>query len=115
MSFQNWVGLLVERTLISLLRGPRIRTNETIDLVALEEISPLDPLPRLESRSELSELCLRARASLSPRALAMFESLCVSQEDIGATAISKGMKEQALYAMRARLQRWARKMTYGEP
>lgn len=107
MSLANFVGLIAERQVASVLRSGR--KNPWRDIPEeLDEIEPMTELvpdaePQFESRRELERLLDRLRASLSPRGLELFQRLYVDGEAVEDVALRMGMTRDAIYAWRNRV------------
>lgn len=114
LSLQNFVGLLAERQVSSILRSGRRSpwTEDPHEAEALEGLAEdsASPEPRLESRELLEALLDRLRESLSPRGLELFHRLVVRQEDVERVCAATGMTREAVYAWRSRLSKLVRKL-----
>ena len=114
LSFKNFVGLLAQRQVASIMRsGKRSPWREDPadnDIVA--SLPQAEPGPELRalSRQLLVSLLERLRERLSPRGLELFERLIVQQEPIAELSRRTGMSAEALYAWRSRLLRQARQL-----
>lgn len=114
LSLKNFVGLLTERQVASILRSGRRSgwAEEAVDQQRIEAITkqevPADT--RVASRQTLTLLLDRLRESLSPRGLELFYRLMVHQESVASVCESTGMSTDAIHAWRSRLARLARKI-----
>lgn len=107
LSLANFVGLIADRQVASMLRSGRRNpwrdTPEELDeLEAASEIVP-DAEPQIASRRALELLLDRMRASLSPRGLELFQRLYVDEEPIEAVSAQMKMTREAIYAWRNRV------------
>ena len=107
LSLGNFVGLIAERQVASVLRSGRKNPwrdtpEELAELEPLTDLVP-DAEPQLQARRELELLLDRLRASLSPRGLELFQRLYVDGEAIDDVARSLGMTRDAIYAWRNRV------------
>ncbi len=106
LSLRNFVGLVAERRVASLLRSGRTNPWRHVpeELDQLEGAIEPDPgaEPRLASREALELVLDGLRASLSPRGLVLFQRLYVDEEPIAEVAASMGMTVDAIYMWRSR-------------
>lgn len=114
LSLANYVGLVAERQVASILRsGRRNPWRESPD--ALDDLDAPDESPgvvtRIESREQLEGLLDCLHESLSDRGLLLFHRLYVEGEPVERVAESLGMTRDAIYMWRSRvnklLQRFA--------
>ena len=108
LSLPNFVGLLAQRQVASILRSGKRSpwTEDPADLAELETgAGSEDSALRLESREMLSLLLQRVREELSPRGLELFHRICVEQESVESIVSTTGMSPDAVYAWRSRLRR----------
>lgn len=113
LSLANFVGLLAERQVASILRSGKRSpwTEEPAELGELDAASEALPEePRVESRELLGRLLERMQAELSPRGLELFSRLIVEQQSVEAVVAQTGMKPDAVYAWRSRLKRMAHRL-----
>jgi RNA polymerase sigma-70 factor (ECF subfamily) len=109
LSLANFVGLVADRHVASILRSgrrnPFREVPEEIDMI--EPHTEPDPgfEPQLESRRTLERLLDRMRASLSTRGLELFQRLYVEEEPVDAVASAMGMTREAIYAWRNRVSK----------
>lgn len=107
LSLANFVGLIADRQVVSILRSNRRNPWQDVP----EELDDLergtDPVasaaPQLESRRTLELLLDRMREALSPRGLELFQRLYVDEEPIEEVAQVMGMTRDAVYAWRNRV------------
>lgn len=108
LSLPNFVGLLAQRQVASILRSGKRSpwTEDPADLAELEVgAEPADTALKLESREMLGLLLQRVREELSPRGLELFHRICVEQESVDSIVSTTGMSPDAVYAWRSRLRR----------
>lgn len=108
LSLPNFIGLIAEREVSSILRSGR--RNPYTDRP--EEISNLDREDlaasadaELMSRELVVALLDRMRDALSPLGLQLFELLVVSEESVESVCATMQMKPDAVYAWRSRLSK----------
>ncbi|MBX3186181.1 MAG: sigma-70 family RNA polymerase sigma factor [Labilithrix sp.] len=111
LSLANYVGLVAERQVASILRsGRRSPWKDTPE--ALDDLDAPDEAPgvvtRIESREDLEALLERLRESLSERGLVLFHRLYVEGEPIERVAESLGMTRDAVYMWRSRVNKLLR-------
>jgi RNA polymerase sigma factor (sigma-70 family) len=112
MSFDNFVGLLAQHQVVSILRNKRTSPWRD-ELTATAEIEPLgamtiSPEAITSSREDLRLLIDRLRETLSPRGLELFQRMVVDDEPLDALADSTGLTRDALYQWKSRLLRTVR-------
>lgn len=110
LSFDNFVGLLAERRVLSLLRpgphrfvwapDPTLTDGTADDHVAVDADFEI----RAMSRDLLNELLDRLQETLSPLGMHLFEALYVDQLAVDAAAARVGMSVEAVYKWRQRLR-----------
>jgi DNA-directed RNA polymerase specialized sigma24 family protein len=115
MSLANFVGLVAERQVASILRSGR-RSPWTEDPTlgeALERPSDddLGPEARVASQQLLAVLLDRVRATLSPKGLDLLERIYMREESVDAVCAATGMSHDAVYAWRSRLSKLVRVLT----
>jgi len=113
LSLENFVGLVAERQVASILRSGKRSpwTEDPQDDRALEEnVEAVLPERILESRDLLERLLDGVRTRLSPRGLDLFYRLCVREEAVEAVAQSCKMTPDSIYAWRSRLRRLVREL-----
>ena len=114
LSLENFVGLLAQHQVASLLRTGR--SSPWVDLPT--EVEILDrtaagaPAPDelAASREMLQSLQARLASKLSPRGLELFWTLLVREESVEAVCARTGMTPDAVYAWRSRLARLVRSL-----
>jgi len=120
LSLENFVGLLAQHQVASILRSGRtcpwtdVPTETAILDGQLQAEPSAAPDRQAESREQLESLLAQVRARLSPRGLVLFWRLLVREEPIEAVAAQTGMSAEAIYAWRSRLGRLARSMVGGD-
>lgn len=112
MSLDNFVGLLAQHQVVSILRNKRTSPWRE-EPTAAEQIEPLgspvaSPEAITSSREDLRLLLDRLRDSLSPRGLELFQRLIVEEEPIEQVMAQTGMTRDALYQWKSRLTRTMR-------
>ena len=112
MSLENFVGLVAEREVASILRSGRRaawREDATEDAALEAGISPAaSPDAQVSSRQELAALLDLLRARLSPQGLSMFQMLCVEEQSAEEVCAATGLSADAVYAWRSRLGKLVR-------
>jgi RNA polymerase sigma factor (sigma-70 family) len=107
LSLANFVGLIAERQIASMLRSGRRNPWRDVpeELDAIEAGTDLvpDAEPQIHSRRTLEALLDRMRSSLSPRGLELFQRLYVDEEPIEDVAKRMQMTREAIYAWRNRV------------
>lgn len=110
LSLDNWVGLLAERQVLSLVRT-RKRNPWTEEPVVADELdrSSNQPGPEAEtlSRDALGRLLNRLQIRLSPLGWRLFRLLYLEELSVAAAADQCGLSMAATYAWRSRLRRTA--------
>lgn len=115
MALPNFVGLIAEREVSSILRSgrksPWTESPTEIDDL-MEKMEPdAAPLERaLASREVLAEVYARVKESLSPKGLELFHRLLVEEESVESVCQSTGMTPDAVYAWRSRLGKLVRQV-----
>lgn len=114
LSLANFVGLVADRQVASILRSgrksPWTDTPAELDEVESAAGSVPDAAPQIESRRTLSLLLDRLRESLSPRGLELFQRLYVDEEPVDDVARVMGMTREAIYAWRNRVSKILQKL-----
>lgn len=109
LSFANYVGLVTERRVASILRSGKKTWREA--LAPTESLDGPAPGPGVErdvaSRDTLRRLLGRLRDELSPTGWQMFELLFVHERTVDEVRAATGMSAAAIYAWRSRLRRRA--------
>lgn len=114
LSLENFVGLVAERQIASLLRSGK-RNPWTEDPTLDEEMdtgaeSAGAPDAQVASRESLQLLLDKLRERLSPQGLGMFQALLVEERDVEDVCAAFGMTPDAVYAWRSRLARLVRSL-----
>ena len=108
-SLLNFVGLVAEREVISILRSRR-RSPFTEDPTETDELDSMsDPSPAGETRAlvrdELERVLDELRLRLSPEGLHLFYVLVVEERDIDTLSKELGLERNTLYVRRSRLRK----------
>jgi RNA polymerase sigma-70 factor (ECF subfamily) len=106
LSFANFVGLLAQRRVSSLLRTRSAQVwTEELDPDAMNEVMGKTPLPDTvaSERQLLSRLLERLQARLSARGMELFERLFVAQEPVEDVCVHMGLTANAVHQWRRRL------------
>lgn len=114
LSLVNFVGLVAEREVASIMRSGK-RSPWTEDPTLAETMDHLggqaqSPEPVIASRQTLEVLLDRLRASLTPKGLDLFSRLYVEERSVEEVRADTGMSEDAIYAWRSRLGKLIRKL-----
>jgi RNA polymerase sigma-70 factor (ECF subfamily) len=115
LSLENFVGLLAQHQVSSILRTRK--NSAWIDLPTetetLEREATASPGPdqQVATREMCQSLLSRLVAKLSPRGLDMFWRLVVHEEPIDTVCAHTGMTADAVYTWRSRLARLARSLS----
>jgi len=110
LSLNNFVGLVTERQVLSILRsGKRDPWKE--DPTLIEELdsasSEAGPEQQAASREELEQLLDHLRATLSPLGWRLFDLLYLQEHSVPEIERDTGLSAAAVYAWRSRLRRLA--------
>jgi DNA-directed RNA polymerase specialized sigma24 family protein len=114
MTLPNFIGLIAEREVSSILRSGRKSPwtespTEIEDLVG--EIGETEVAEQgFVSRETLATVFARAQEVLSPRGLELFHRLLVEEESVESVCKSTGMTPDAVYAWRSRLGKLIRQI-----
>jgi RNA polymerase sigma-70 factor (ECF subfamily) len=114
LSLQNFVGLLAEHHVASVLRSGR--RNPYVEDPTLDEDLDRDAGPSpahdrgLESRDFLCALFERLKAELSPKGFQLFQLAIVEERPVPEICAIAGMQPDAVYAWRSRLGKLVRKL-----
>jgi DNA-directed RNA polymerase specialized sigma24 family protein len=114
LSLENFVGLLAQHQVASILRTGR--TSGWIDLATeadvLERAAATGPGPdqQVATREMCQSLLSRLAERLSPRGLDLFWRLVVREEPVDAVCADTGMTADAVYTWRSRVSRLARSL-----
>jgi len=113
LSLDNWIGLIAERQVLSLVRT-RKRNPWTEDPVPAEDLDGVVQSPGPEAQAvgrDLQEQLLdRIQERLSPLGWQLFGLLYIQELSVNEAAVHAGMSHEAIYAWRSRLRRLAREM-----
>lgn len=113
LSLANFVGLVAEREVASIMRSGR-RCPWTEDPTEIEQIDLAEPAPspesEVESRDMLEHILDELRIATSPKGYWLFELLFVRDRSVAEVAEETGMSHDALYAWRSRLTKLVRKI-----
>jgi RNA polymerase sigma-70 factor, ECF subfamily len=115
LSLRNFVGLVAEHQVASILRsGKRNPWTEepTVGPVLDGAVGAVADTPdeRLHSRGVLEQVLERLRAELSPKGLHLFHLLIVEERDAEAVCAETGLSADAVYAWRSRLGKLVRRL-----
>jgi RNA polymerase sigma-70 factor (ECF subfamily) len=112
LSLRNFVGLVADRQMASLLRSGKQSPwtedptlSEALDALAEPQQSPE---PEILAKSRVEALLRELESRLSPVGKSLFLRLVVEERPIEEVASSTGMKPPALYQWRSRLLKLAR-------
>jgi RNA polymerase sigma-70 factor (ECF subfamily) len=114
LSLPNFVGLVAEHQVASILRSgrrnpwkeePTVSDDLDRSAGAIEGAAP-----RVESRDFYARLLERLRAELTPRGLELFGMLLVEGRSVEEATAQTGMSPDAVYAWRSRLGKLVRKL-----
>jgi len=112
LSLENFVGLVAERKVVSVVRGKGNPWKE--DPTAAEDLDATapgrDPEEVTASREQLSLLLERLREKLSPLGYRMFVLLFVQEMSVAETMAATGLSAVAVYAWRSWLRRLAKRL-----
>ncbi len=114
LSFENFVGLVAERQVASILRsGKRCPWKEDPTLAeTLDRVDANDASAEAQvaSRQQLELLLDRLREELSPRGLHLFYELLVRERPIPEVCAETGLSRDAIYQWRSRLSKLVRQL-----
>lgn len=106
LSLANFVGLLAQRRVSSILRtrSAQLRT-ESLDQDVANDVAEAAPLPEAiaSSREILARLLERLQAQLSARGMELFERLFVAQESVEEVCAHMDLSANAVHQWRRRL------------
>jgi RNA polymerase sigma-70 factor (ECF subfamily) len=113
LSFENFVGLLADRQVVTILRtGKRSpwteEPTEVADLEAHAGDAEASVVTAVASRELLSDVVDRLRQELSPKMLHLFYALWIDEAPIPQICEELGMQAEAVYAARSRIAKRAR-------
>jgi RNA polymerase sigma factor (sigma-70 family) len=114
-SLENFVGLVAERQVASILRSGRrspwvedpTTKDELVAVVVEEDGGPSSPEHAAADRELLAAMLDALRVRLSPLGLEMFRHLFVEQADVPEICARTGLQAGAVYAWRTRLRKIA--------
>jgi RNA polymerase sigma-70 factor (ECF subfamily) len=113
LSFQNFVGMVAEREVLSFLRSRRNPWREdpsfTLEELKVETLGR-GPEKAAASRELLALLLDRLHEELSPLGWWLFKLLFVQERTLKEVRAASGLSSAAVYAWRSRLRRLARKL-----
>ena len=113
-SLRNFVGLVAERRVRSLLRSGRWThwREHPASVTDIEtHASPVEcPARWAAEQQDWQRVVVRARSRLSDRGIQMMEMLLLEQRPVAEVAEITGMTVTALYAWRSRLQKLMRQL-----
>lgn len=115
LSFSNFVGLLAQRRVASLLRvrrrnpigGETLRDSD-VD-VGSEDARPVNLEAQIASRELLTQLLEELEADLSPRGLDLFQRLYANEQSVEEVCAQTGLSPNAVHQWRRRLGQSARR------
>lgn len=114
LSLSNYVGLLAEREVASILRSGRRSpfTEEPTDGDDLDDRTGAAPSMhgQIASREMLERLLDALRATLSPKGLRVFQMLYVEERTVEDVQTELGMGAEAVYQWRSRIGKQVRKL-----
>jgi len=114
LSLENFVGLVADRQVASILRSGRRspwKDEPTDDDALAPHVGSHEPLEHdLASRDLLVALLDRLREELSPRMLRLFYALWVEEKPVPDVCEELGMQPQAVYTARNRIAARARQI-----
>ena len=117
LSLENFVGLVTERRVLSILRRARRNpwTEEPTEPSTLDRRSQeAGPERTAASRERLDLILDRFRSELSPLGWDIFNRLFLHQESVERITAETGLSRDAVYAWRSRLRRLARRLMAAE-
>jgi RNA polymerase sigma-70 factor (ECF subfamily) len=113
LSLDNFVGLVAERQVISILRsGKRDPWKEDPTLTEEMDAPSAEPDPEeaAASREELERLLEALRRTLSPLGWQLFDLLYLQERSVNEVEEATGLSSDAVYAWRSRLRKTARSL-----
>lgn len=113
LSLANFVGLIAEREVTSVLRsGKRSPWTEDPTLIEDMDSGDLSPSPEVAvgSREVLERVLDELRARLSAKGMRLFLLLYIEEHPVAEVATMTGMSHDALYAWRSRLSKQVREI-----
>lgn len=114
MSFANFIGLVTEHQVASIMRSGR-RNPWTLEPVVDADLdAPQGGADEADSavysREVLSAIADRLRVELSPRGLLVFQLLLVEEQSVESVCAAAAMTADALYTFRGRLSKIVRRI-----
>jgi RNA polymerase sigma-70 factor (ECF subfamily) len=114
LSLANYVGLIAEHQVASILRSGR-RSPWTDEPTAVDTLSgTIDdaslPEAHVASREAFEAILQRLRAALTPRGLELFYALFVDGASVESVCQTTAMSEDAVYAAKSRILKVLRKV-----
>jgi RNA polymerase sigma-70 factor (ECF subfamily) len=112
LSFANFIGLLAQRRVASVLRTRHgMPWSEELDPVAMNAAHTTSPPPEAAagSRELLTRLLEHLEATLSARGMELFHRLYVAQEGVEEVCAHTGLSANAVHQWRRRLGQAAQK------
>jgi len=114
MSLPNFIGLLTENQVRSILRSGRRSpwSEEATEGGSIERWAGTSDSPhaRVSSREVLAKIVERMKAELTPAGIQMFQLLVVEEQSVEDVCQRTGTTADAVYAWRSRLGKLARKI-----
>ena len=114
LSLDNFVGLLAQHQVASLLRtgksSPWVDLPTETETLARQPAATPAPDQLAATREMLQSLLARLGSRLSPRGLDLFWRLLVREEAVDTVCAHTGMTAEAVYAWRSRLSRLVRSL-----
>jgi RNA polymerase sigma-70 factor (ECF subfamily) len=115
LSLQNFVGLIAQHQVVSILRtGKRSPwPDDPTDAAILDGYQGTEPAADavIGSREQLVTLLERVRGRLSPRGLELFQRMIIEEESIEELGAATGLSRDALYQWKTRLLRLVREIS----
>ncbi|MES1205864.1 MAG: hypothetical protein ABUS79_08000 [Pseudomonadota bacterium] len=112
MSLDNFVGLLAQHQVVSILRSGRTTPwrEEPTENEHFERLGAPAATPEAvtSSREDLRALMDRLREGLSPRGLELFQRIIVDEEPLESLLATTGLTRDAIYQWKSRLFRTVR-------
>jgi RNA polymerase sigma factor (sigma-70 family) len=113
LSLDNFVGLVAERQVFSILRSGKRDPWKEEPTLAEEMDGPSaepDPEQVAASREELEQLLARLRETLSPLGWRLFDLLYMQERSVEEVEKATGLSADAVYAWRSRLRKLSRSL-----
>ena len=116
LSLNNWVGMVAEREVSSIMRSHRRSpwTEEPTECDTFARSACDRPCPetRAVGRQVLEQLLGELRGRLSGKGRQMFALLMIEQRSVEEICTTTGLKRDAVYAWRSRLAKLAREVQF---